>query len=523
MRAPSMWLFVIVLCAVSASVACAQPDDSPFTAADFQRHVEFLADDNLAGRAPGSEGSALAAQYIIERLRKAGCSPLLEDGAWLQEFPLDAPDQSTGALFGQNILAVRPGRGKLAEEAVIVSAHYDHLPNNPRAEGQGDAVFNGADDNASGVAALLLIAEALNDEADQFGDSCRTVVFASFDAEEKGLRGAKHYVQRPAWPLDKTSAMINFDCVGRLRLGKVFVFDVETNQLLAQAVRDAAQTRKLSAETRLGSHGRSDHVEFLAHGIPSMHFFTGTHADYHQVSDEADRVNHEGGAAVAGIACDVLQQAMTHPGSLEFKSLNPVYDIKLILKVMTSLGIVPNVAAQGGRYPEILLVQPDSPAARHGLESGDQITAIDGVRLERVEDALPLFQQATLLEGLRLTVLRESGEREIELPPEIFSALTGPRATPLGDGKFAVNFKYQAEPQVKVVNLAGEFNDWNPTDLRMEGPDAKGQFTIRVTLEPGIYQYKFVVEGDEWIADPENIHHTGADDNSVLWVGRLGQ
>lgn len=522
--------FVLALtCAfsLSSSVSRAEHDGNttgdplaPFTAAEFQQHVAFLASDELAGRPPGSEGSAKAAEYIIEHFKQAGFTPLLPDGSWLQQFPLGQADPATGSLFGQNILAVLRGRGDLASEAVLVSAHYDHLASKSRGAAEEDTIYNGADDNASGVALLLMLARALSDEQTQ-GDSCRTVILASFDAEEEGLLGARHYAQRPPWPLDKTAAVINFDGVGRLRLGKFFAFDAETDPTLAQFIRDAATERQLIAETRLGGHGRSDHVVFIAHGIPSMHLFTGAHVDYHQVTDHWERLNLEGGATMASIALEVLRKAMRHPQKFEYRPQNPSFDVTLLLSVMRSLGIIPNVNAQEGRYPQILFVVPDSPAAKHGLASGDQITAVNGLRFGRVEDFLAILQQITFEDGLRLTVLRDGAERKVQLPAEVFAALSGPQATRLDSGQYKVSFRFQAEPQVKAVYLAGEFNDWQATALRMEGPDDEGVFSTQLTLDPGIYQYKFVVEGTEWTADPQNIYHTGEQNKSVLWVGRL--
>lgn len=522
-------LLPAILAALMVATCRAEQDGAigdplaPFTAAEFQQHVQFLASDELAGRPPGSDGAAKAAEYIVEHFQKSGFSPLQQDGSWLQQFPLEAADQATGALFGQNILAVLRGRGDLASEAVLVSAHYDHLASKSRgAEGE-DVIYNGADDNASGVAVLLMLARALADEPEALGDSCRTVILAAFDAEEKGLQGAKHYAQRPPWPLEKTAAVINFDAVGRLRQNKFFAFDAETNSTLAEFIREASQQRDLVVETRLGGHGRSDHVVFLARGIPGTHFCTGVSADYHQVTDEWERLNMEGGATMAAVALQVLRQAIVDPDRLEYRPLNPGFDVKLLLTVMRSLGIVPNVNAQEGRYPQILLVVPNSPAAKHGLASGDEITAVNGLRFGRVEDFLAILQQIAFADGLRLTVLRDDAEREIHLPAEVFAGLSGPQAKRLDSGQYEVHFTFQAKPGVQAVYLAGEFNEWQPTAHRMKGPDDEGMFSTKVVLEPGIYQYKFVVDGTEWTADPQNLYHTGEHNNSVLWVGRLGQ
>ena len=395
----------------------------PFTAAEFQKHVAYLASDELAGRAPGSEGSVKAAEYIIRHFEACGLKPLRENSSWFQEFPLERPDPSSGSVTARNILAVLPGRGELSREAIVVCAHYDHLGNKPP-DGRGgdDTIYNGADDNASGVAAELLVASAITDAKKPLPESHRTVIFASFDAEEQGLLGARHYVERPLWPLDKTAAVINFDAMGRLRLGKFFASDAETNPMLAETIRNAAQQRQLIAETRFGGHGRSDHVVFLERRIPGVHFFTGANSDYHQVTDHWDRLNLDGGADIAWVAYRVLLKAMSHPEPIAYRELDPSFDMTTALNLVRNLGIMPNVNAQPGRYPQILFVVPNSPAANYGLKAGDQITAINGLPFNRVEDGLIIFQQLSVDDGMRLSILRGDRTTEVNIPAEVFES-----------------------------------------------------------------------------------------------------
>ncbi len=493
---------------------------APFTAAEFQTHAAFLSSDELAGRAPGSDGARKASTYIIERLTEYGYKPLAESGSWFQEFPLRI---ASGKTTGRNILAVMPGRGNLKEQAVIVTAHYDHLEVALDGEDGDDRIFNGADDNASGVAALLIVAKGLAAARDSLPESHRTLIVASFDAEEQGLIGSQNYVKKPLWPLDQTAAVINFDSMGRLRMGKVFASDAETNPFLAQVARDAARTRGIIADTNVGGHGRSDHAVFIERGIPAMHFFTGAHSDYHQVTDEADRLNFDGGATIAWIGFEVAKQAMLRPGRIEFRKLNPKYDVTLALNLIKAFGIVPVVNAQEGRYPQILYVLPNSLAAKHGFKSGDQITAVNGLQIKRVEDALNVFQQLSFDDGMRFSILRAGEKAVANIPATVFEELSGPKSKRLADGRYQVQFHYQAAPQVKAVYLAGEFNGWKPMGHRMDGPGPGGLFTTQLELKPGVYEYKFVVEGTDWKADPKNLYQIGKYNNSVLWVGPRDQ
>jgi hypothetical protein len=492
---------------------------APFQANEFKKHAVYLSSDELAGRAPGSEGAAKAADYVIQHFKEFGLKPVRESGTWYQEFPLAAPDRSSGSVTAKNIVAILPGQGKLGREAVIVCAHYDHLGTKPARTPGEDTIYNGADDNASGVAALLLIAQSLSTNKASLPPSYRSVLVISFDGEEQGLLGSKYYVDHPLWPLAKTAAVVNFDVVGRLRMGKLFAFDVESNQMLADCVRDTARQRHLAAQTRVGGSRRSDQANFLDRNIPGMQFNTGTHSDYHQVTDESSRLNMEGGATVAWIGYRVLLKAMTEPGPIEFQKSDPSYDVSFLLNMVQTIGIVPNVNAQEGRYAQILFVVPNSEAAKAGLQSGDQITAINGLVLNRVEDAIDIFAQLTLEDGLQLSVLRGDAKKQFTIPGTVFQALSGPKTKKLENGSYDVEFRFEAPNNAKSVNLAGEFNKWNATTLPMSGPDSKHVFTLHTQLKEGPYEYKFVVNGNDWTPDPKNLYRIGKNDNSLLWVG----
>jgi hypothetical protein len=514
-----------LLTASGAAIATEEPAavlkalSPPFKSEEFKKHVSHLASDELAGRAPGSEGAGRAAAYIIRYFKEFGLKPAREDGSWFQEFPLGAPDRSSGSITAKNVLAIFPGRGKLGHEAVVACAHYDHLGTKPPRTPGEDTIFNGADDNASGVAALLLIAQALTSDKSTLPESYRSVLFISFDCEEQGLAGSRFYVDHPVWPLDKTAAVINFDSVGRLRMGKFFAGDAETNSILADCVRDAARQRQLAVETRGGGAARTDHASFLDHGIPGLHFHTGVNADYHRVTDEVSRLNIEGGTTIAWIGYQTLRKAISYPDHFRYQKPDPSFDISVLLNLVQRIGIVPNVNAQDGRYPQILYVVPGSPAAKNGLESGDQITAVNGLVFTRVEDGISIFPQITWEDGVRFTVLRGTAKKDVTLPGSVFQSMTGPKSKQLENGKYDVEFRFKAPASVKAVHLAGEFNEWKATALRMDGPTDEGFFTTHVQLKEGSYEYKFVVDGKNWTPDPQNLYRVGKYDNSLLWVG----
>ncbi len=503
-------LFPLVLLAGLDSVP--RPP-APFTAARFRAHVAYLASDDLAGRDVGSPGNAKAVAYLIRHLKECGAHGLSPGGEWVQPF-------SQGKLHGHNVLGVIPGSGDLASEAVLVSAHHDHLGVDPELIKAGkDGIYNGADDNASGCAAVLLLAEALHADRDRLPAYRRTVIFASFDAEEKGLAGSRYYVLHPLWPLGHTTADINFDMVGRLDRGGLTALDSLSNPFLAEQIKALGAECGVHVETRLGGARRADNASFLDREIPAVHFNTGMHADYHRVTDEVSKIDAAGGARVSWLAYRLLREVMTRPGKLRYTRPPPQFDVERIIGLIVRLGIIPELNTQSGRYPLIRSVLPGSIAARYGLKAGDEITGIDGSQFHSLQEAGIAFGQIRLRNGVRLSIRRAGKEMDLKLPPAAFKDFTGPPMRSLGNDLYEVEFRFKPSGQPMAVALAGTFNDWQVKAQPMDGPDKQGFYTTRLRLKRGSYEYKYVVDGKIWFADPTNIHTIGPHGNSLLTVG----
>jgi hypothetical protein len=211
----------------------------------------------------------------------------------------------------RNVLGILPGTdAALAREAIVVGAHYDHIGTGgqyseaPEATGQ---IHNGADDNASGTAALLEIARVAAGSRERFG---RTIVFAAFAGEELGLRGSERYVAQPAVPLGRTVAMINLDMIGRAR-GRVMVGVFGRAPRLSSLVGHMRPWTRLSLQDfARGGYGQdeSDVAPFATHGVPAVAFFTGFHADYHRPTDDWPRIDAEGGAEIARLALRLVEE-----------------------------------------------------------------------------------------------------------------------------------------------------------------------------------------------------------------------
>jgi hypothetical protein len=249
--------------------------------------VEALASDDLGGRDNGSPGS-LAAQSLLVEVLSHFAEPIYPDASGDDGFrqPFDR---------GTNLLAVIPG-GDLADEYVMIGAHYDHLGSNCPSSDPDDSICNGAIDNATGVAAAIEVARAI--AAD--GVPRRSVVIGLWDAEEDGLLGSAAYIADPAVPIANTVAYINFDMQGATltpALANVsVVVGAETGGPgLVDAVQRAiaGSTLDISMLSLLFGQGRSDHANFVAAGVPSAFFTDATGGCYHTAQDDVDVVSFE--------------------------------------------------------------------------------------------------------------------------------------------------------------------------------------------------------------------------------------
>ncbi len=369
----------------------------------FQEWVEELCAPSMAGRRACTKGARLAADLVAQEFCRAGLRPAGEGGSYFQGFPVRAPG-ARGRT--RNVLGLLEGRGPLSREVLVVSAHYDHLGmGGPESRWQGKrAVHPGADDNASGVACLLGLARAFARVRDRLG---RSILFASWGAEEEGGLGSKWWLEHPTIPLDRVRFLVNLDMVGHLR-GKILCGAAASTRGLPALLVELAPPAKIAVLGR--SFGGSDHQNFLKKKIPAIHLFTGAWDGYHTPLDRPDKINARGIRVVAGLAFRIL----AHDSIVkEAPALDPQGVGSLALPrprgPRPSLGTVPDFSQVRGGY-KIASVKKGSPAWKAGLRGGDLIVEFDGKPIDGFLDFVAALFARLPGDTVVIRVLR-AGER----------------------------------------------------------------------------------------------------------------
>jgi hypothetical protein len=303
----------------------------------------------------------------------------------------------------KNVIGVLEGEGPLADETIVIGAHYDHL-------GLGGAgsfapnvreVHNGADDNASGTVVLLELARRFAARDEKLP---RRLVFIAFSGEETGLVGSARYVKEPLFPLEKTVAMLNMDMVGRLRDDKLTVFGIGTAVHWKDMIEAGGKTFEFTLSLKPEGFGPSDHTSFYAKKIPVLHFFTGVHSDYHRPSDDWEKVNVPGMVRILDLIEKVVTATATAPERPQYVEVKQ----KATMRRGGSrpyFGSIPDFGAEASGYA-ISGVTADSPAAKGGLAGGDVIVQIGPHKIGGLDDFDLALRKLSAGEEIDVVVMR---------------------------------------------------------------------------------------------------------------------
>jgi Zn-dependent M28 family amino/carboxypeptidase len=294
---------------------------SNITEHELRDHILFLASEKNAGRFPGTKANRAVVNYIVNDFKKQGLIPFKK--SFKQKFKARlrvGKDENEKPLVNTcNVIGYFEGNDPaLKNEYIILGAHYDHLGmGGPSSKSEKkNSIHYGADDNASGTAALLEIAEKI---ASNKQDLRRSIIFIAFGAEEQGLLGSQHFVDNPFIPLSQIKLMVNMDMVGRLNSEKhVYMGGAGTFPDGVTFMQNLGESMGLNPIVHAGSVGGSDHVSFYAKNISVLGIHTGGHPQYHTPEDTADLINISGQQQISEYIYKALMELATTNYKMEF-------------------------------------------------------------------------------------------------------------------------------------------------------------------------------------------------------------
>ncbi|MAQ31334.1 MAG: peptidase M28 [Flavobacteriales bacterium] len=369
---------------------------------NMYKDVNYLASDKLKGRKTGTKGEKKAAKYIKRKFKEYG---LEAKGScdYYQKFQGKINYHQTSEIQkGFNVIGFCDNN---QDNTIIIGAHYDHI-------GLGEAgslhvgeneIHNGADDNASGVSILLNLANKLCD------NQLYNYLFIAFSGEEEGLLGSSYFAKNPTIDLSKVKFMLNFDMVGRLNEKKELAINGTGTCQKWEDLLKKSNDFNLKLITSESGVGPSDHTSFYWQNIPSIHFFTGQHSDYHKPSDDIEKINFEGMYLILSFVTKIIEQSY-YISDFDFQETTN--NNTQTPKFNVTLGIMPDYLYDGIGL-RIDGVTKEKTAFKFGVKKGDVILEVGDIEIKDIMDymkALGLFKK-----GDKTNLKVKRGEMIIEL------------------------------------------------------------------------------------------------------------
>ena len=375
---------------------------------ELEKNISYLSSDALQGRLAGSEGETKAAEFLSKKLKENKLKTEVQPFEY--NVKLNPHEDNSTTIKSKNVIGYLDNK---ADKTIIIGAHYDHLGLNQHhnstlmnSDGQ---IHNGADDNASGSAAVLELARMLSKNKTT---EKANYVFALFSGEEDGLMGSKKLAEDVKTKYPNVVAMINMDMIGRLNKDKdLTVGGVGTSPIFSELLKKLKPAGVNLAIDSSGT-GPSDHTSFYLKDIPVLFLFTGTHQDYHKPSDDADKINYLGEKIIIDYAFNIVN-ALSEETSIPFTKTK-AQQSKVVPKYKVTLGIMPSYAdTKDGLH--IDGVAENRPAAEAGIEAGDILTKIGDCKITEVYSYMDCLSKITSGEEKEVIILRAGKEMKMKV------------------------------------------------------------------------------------------------------------
>jgi Tol biopolymer transport system component len=372
---------------------------------NLKSEISYLASDELKGRLTGSEGAEKASEYIFKNLKKDGLKTEIQ--AFNYSIKLNPHDDASLSenVNGKNVIGYLDNK---ADKTIIIGAHYDHLGLNehhnstlPNSEGQ---IHHGADDNASGTAAVMELARMFSKNKTR---EKANYVFALFSGEEDGLMGSKKLAENVKSKYKNVIAMINLDMVGRLNAEKnLTVGGVGTSPIFPELIKKY-KPAGINIAIDSSGVGPSDHTSFYLQNIPVLFMFTGIHNDYHKPSDAENKINYDGMRTITDYVFN-LANAISEEEKIPFTQTK-IQQSKEIPKYKVTMGIMPSYAdSKDGLH--IDGVSENRPAAKAGILTKDILTKIGKCEVKEVYSYMDCLSKVNSGDEIPVTIVRDGKE-----------------------------------------------------------------------------------------------------------------
>lgn len=315
-----------------------------------------------------------------------------------------------------NVAGLIPGTDpQLANEYIVIGAHFDHLgfggPGSGSRQPDTIAVHNGADDNASGTAGIIELAQKLSANRQLLK---RPVIMVAFAAEEMGLIGSKEFIKHPPVPISQIKAMINLDMIGRLN-EETHVISIGGTGTSVEAdtiISMLSQNHPFKIGRSPDGYGPSDHASFYSENIPVFYFTSGAHEDYHTPADDAEKINYPGTVSILDMVYDLALELSGRNQALTFREAGARQGVRYGRGLKVTLGIVPDMVSSDNTGLGVDGVRKGGPAEKAGIRKGDKIVSLDGQAVTNIYDYMTRLGKLKPGQVTSVEVIRE-GKKQV--------------------------------------------------------------------------------------------------------------